>query len=46
MNRDFKELLALLNAEQVKYLIIGGYAVSLAAADRGCATSRTFDSHL
>jgi hypothetical protein len=28
MYQDFKELLAILNAEQVKYLIVGGYAVS------------------
>lgn len=27
MNQDFKELLAAFNAEQVKFLIIGGYAV-------------------
>lgn len=27
MNQDFKELLQALNAEQVKYLIVGGYAV-------------------
>ena len=27
MNSDFKELLALFNAEAVEYLIIGGYAV-------------------
>jgi hypothetical protein len=34
MNRDFKELLAILNAEQVKYLVVGGYAVSLHAQPR------------
>jgi hypothetical protein len=34
MYRDFKELLAILNAEQVKYLIVGGYAVSLHAQPR------------
>lgn len=28
MNSDFKDLLRLLNVHQVKYLIIGGYAVS------------------
>lgn len=27
MNQDFKELLQAFNAEQVKYLIVGGYAV-------------------
>ena len=27
MNQDFKDLLAVFNAEKVKYLIIGGYAV-------------------
>ncbi len=27
MNQDFKELLAAFNAEQVKFLVIGGYAV-------------------
>jgi len=34
MNRDFKELLAILNAEKVKYLVVGGYAVSLHAQPR------------
>jgi len=29
MHRDFKELLSILNAEDVRYLIVGGYAVSL-----------------
>lgn len=28
-NRDFKEFIQLLNANQVKYLVVGGYAVSL-----------------
>lgn len=27
MNQDFKDLLAAFNAENVKYLVIGGYAV-------------------
>ncbi|HKQ72094.1 MAG TPA: DUF6036 family nucleotidyltransferase [Blastocatellia bacterium] len=27
MNQDFKDLLAVFNAEKVKYLVIGGYAV-------------------
>lgn len=27
MNQDFRELLAVFNAEQVKFLVIGGYAV-------------------
>ncbi len=34
MHNDFKELLSILNAEGVKYLIIGGYAVSLHAQPR------------
>jgi hypothetical protein len=34
MYQDFKELLAILNAEQVKYLVVGGYAVSLHAQPR------------
>jgi hypothetical protein len=29
MHSDFKELLSILNAERVKYLVAGGYAVSL-----------------
>jgi len=28
MYRDFKELLSLLNEHKVKYLVVGGYAVS------------------
>jgi hypothetical protein len=34
MHRDFKELLSVLNAEGVRYLVIGGYAVSLHAQPR------------
>ncbi|MBF0515997.1 MAG: hypothetical protein HQK97_02605 [Nitrospirae bacterium] len=34
MYQDFKELLAILNAEHVKYLVVGGYAVSLHAQPR------------
>jgi hypothetical protein len=34
MHQDFKELLAAFNAEQVKYLIVGGYAVSFHAQPR------------
>lgn len=34
MNSDFKELLNILNENQVKYLIIGGYAVSEYAEPR------------
>ena len=34
MYRDFKELLSVLNAHRVKYLIVGGYAVSLHAEPR------------
>jgi hypothetical protein len=33
MHPDFKELFAILNDEEVKYLVVGGYAVSLHAAD-------------
>lgn len=29
LNRDFKEFIALLNANQVKYMVVGGYAVAL-----------------
>ncbi|BAY33512.1 hypothetical protein NIES2107_54100 [Nostoc carneum NIES-2107] len=29
LNQDFKEFIQLLNANQVKYLIIGGYAVAI-----------------
>jgi hypothetical protein len=34
MHNDFKELLSILNAEAVRYLIVGGYAVSLHAQPR------------
>ena len=34
MHRDFKELFAFLNAESVRYLVVGGYAVSLHAEPR------------
>lgn len=34
MNSDFKELLSIFNVNQVKYLIIGGYAVSEYAEPR------------
>lgn len=34
MFRDYKELLSVLNAHRVKYLIVGGYAVSLHAEPR------------
>jgi hypothetical protein len=27
LQQDFKEFLALLNSEQIEYLIVGGYAV-------------------
>ncbi len=29
LNQDFKEFIALLNANQVRYLVVGGYAVAL-----------------
>ena len=31
---DFKELLSIFNAQRVKYLIVGGYAVSFHAQPR------------
>jgi Nucleotidyl transferase of unknown function (DUF2204) len=34
MHRDFRELFSILNAEGVKYLVVGGYAVSLHAQPR------------
>jgi hypothetical protein len=34
MFEDFKELLSIFNARQVRYLIVGGYAVSLHAQPR------------
>jgi hypothetical protein len=34
MHRDFKELLSAFNAEGVRYLIVGGYAVSFHAEPR------------
>jgi hypothetical protein len=34
MHQDFKELLSAFNAGQVKYLILGGYAVSFHAQPR------------
>jgi hypothetical protein len=34
MFRDFKELLSVLNAHRVEYLVVGGYAVSLHAQPR------------
>lgn len=34
MNSDFKELLSIFNENRVKYLIIGGYAVSEYAEPR------------
>jgi hypothetical protein len=34
MYPDFKDLFSTLNAEQVKYLVVGGYAVSLHAQPR------------
>jgi hypothetical protein len=34
MNSDFKELLSVFNAHSVKYLIVGGYAVSFHAQPR------------
>jgi hypothetical protein len=34
MHPDFKELLSAFNAENVKYLVVGAYAVSLHAQPR------------
>lgn len=34
MHRDFEDLLSALNDERVKYLIVGGYAVSMHAQPR------------
>lgn len=34
MHPDFKELLSILNDEKVRYLVVGGYAVSLHAQPR------------
>jgi hypothetical protein len=34
MDRDFKELLSILNDKNVKYLVVGGYAVSMHAQPR------------
>ena len=34
LSKDFKEFIALLNAHQIKYLIVGGYAVGLHAQPR------------
>jgi len=34
MYRDFKEFLSIFNADRVKYLIVGGYAVSFHAQPR------------
>ena len=34
MHQDFKELLSAFNAGQVRYLIVGGYAVSYHAQPR------------
>jgi len=35
MHQDFKELLSAFNAGQVRYLIVGGYAVSFHAQPAG-----------
>ena len=34
MHRDFKELLSAFNEGHVKYLVVGGYAVSMHAEPR------------
>ena len=34
MYQDFKELLSVLNAHRVKYLVVGAYAVSIHAQPR------------
>jgi|SRR5438105_1578671 len=40
MFRDFKELLSAFNAQRVKYLIVGGYAVSFHAQPRATEKHR------
>ena len=35
MNSDFEELLRIFNANEVRYLIVGGYAVMLSAPGAG-----------
>jgi hypothetical protein len=35
MNSDFEELLRIFNANEVKHLIVGGYAVMLSAPGAG-----------
>jgi hypothetical protein len=39
MHSDFKELLSILNAHRVKYLVVGAYAVSIYAQPRATKTS-------
>lgn len=44
MHRDLKELLSMLNAEEVKYLVVGGgYAVSIHAQPRPEIAGVEFD---
>jgi hypothetical protein len=40
MHRDFKELLSAFNEGHVKYLVVGGYAVSMHAEPRATKDSR------
>ncbi len=34
LSRDFQDLLSLLNAHSVRYLVVGGYATSIHAVPR------------
>lgn len=43
MYSDFKELLSALNAHRVRYLVVGGYAVSFHAEPREGAWQRRVD---
>ena len=42
LNEDFKEFIALLNANGVKYLVVGGYAVAFYGHPRYMKDLRTF----
>lgn len=38
-NRDFKDLMAALSAREVRFLIVGGYAVTFSACRQVASTS-------
>jgi hypothetical protein len=46
MHQDFKELSSAFNAGQVRYLIVGGYAVSFHAQQRAVSTATSARSEL